>query len=153
MSYGISEPFLQKIVPILFLTQFPKAFELLKLMSQEEYFSCLLLQTRNEKPVGICSFGKSRPADFPDRNEIYSIYILPGYTGQGFGEALLDFALAELKETECAGIYLLVFKENYSGRHFYEKYGFIFTEEFSSCTLDETAVPEIKYVYKKQGRD
>ena len=72
---------------------------------------------------------------------------------QGFGEALLDFALAELKETECAGIYLLVFKENYSGRHFYEKYGFIFTEEFSSCTLDETAVPEIKYVYKKQGRD
>ena len=70
--------------------------------------------------------------------------------GQGFGEALLDFALAELKETECAGIYLLVFKENYSARHFYEKYGFIFTEEFSSCSLDETAVPEIKHVYKKQ---
>ena len=100
--------------------------------------------------MGICSFGKFRPADFPDRNEIYSIYILPGYTGQGFGEALQGFALAELKETECAGIYLLVFKENYSARHFYEKYGFIFTEEFSSCTLDETAVPEIKYVYKKQ---
>ena len=43
-----------------------------------------------------------------------------------------------------------VFKENYSARHFYEKYGFISTEEFSSCTLDETAVPEIKYVCKKQ---
>ena len=62
----------------------------------------------------------------------------------------MDFALAELKETECAGIYLLVFKENYSARHFYEKYGFISTEEFSFCTLDEAAVPEIKYVYKKQ---
>ena len=97
--------------------------------------------------MGICSFGKSRSADFPDRNEIYSICILPGYTGQGFGEAFLDFALAELKETECAGIYLLVFKENYSARHFYEKYGFIFTEEFSSCSLDGTALPEIKYVY------
>ena len=101
--------------------------------------------------MGICSFGKFRPADFPDWNEIYSIYILPGYTGQGFGVALLDFALAELKETECAGIYLLVFKENYSARHFYEKYGFISTEEFSSCSLDETAVPEIKYVYKNRG--
>ena len=64
--------------------------------------------------------------------------------------ALQGFALAELKETECAGIYLLVFKENYSARQFYEKHGFFATEEFSSCTLDGTAVPEIKYVYKKQ---
>ena len=61
--------------------------------------------------MGICSFGKFRSADFLDWNEIYSIYILPGYTGQGFGEALLGFALAELKKTECAGIYLWVFKE------------------------------------------
>lgn len=107
-------------------------------------------ESETETPVGVCSFGKTRSADFHDWSEIYSIYILPGYTGQGFGEALLGFALAELKKTECAGIYLWVFKENYSARHFYEKYGFISTEEFSSCTLDETAVPEIKYVCKKQ---
>lgn len=100
--------------------------------------------------MGICSFGKSRSADFPDWNEIYSIYILPGYTGQGLGKALLNFALSELTKTESAGIYLWVFKENYSARLFYEKHSFIATEEFSSCTLDGTAVPEIKYVYKKQ---
>ena len=105
---------------------------------------------QKRKTCGDLQFRKIQVCRLSDWNEIYSIYILPGYTGrdsQGFGEALLDFALAELKETECAGIYLLVFKENYSARHFYEKYGFISTEEFSSCTLDETAVPEIKYVY------
>lgn len=102
---------------------------------------------QKRKTCGDLQFRKIQVCRLSDWNEIYSIYILPGYTGQGFGVALLDFALAELKETECTGIYLLVFKENYSARHFYEKYGFISTEEFSSCTLDETAVPEIKYVY------
>lgn len=51
MSYGISEPFLQKIVPILFLTQFPKAFELLKLMSLEEIRYSLYMMNRKSKTL------------------------------------------------------------------------------------------------------
>lgn len=143
--------FYKGIVPSSFLDSIPEGFWASKI--DEPGRNTVLAfrdEPENENPVGICSFGKSRSADFPDWNEIYSIYVLPGYTGRGYGKALFRLALAELTKTESAGIYLWVFKENYSARQFYEKHSFIATEEFSSVTLTGTAVPEIKYVYKKQ---
>lgn len=103
------------------------------------------------KPVGICSFGESRAAESPPWSEIYSIYVLPEYTGRGYGKALLNFALSELKKSDCAGIFLWVFAENTSARSFYEKHNFLSTGELSSDTFEETSVPKIKYIYKLQG--
>lgn len=144
--------FYKEIVPRSFLDSIPVGFWASKIDEPgRNTILALYDESEIETPVGVCSFGKAKSADFHDWSEIYSIYMLPGYTGQGFGKALLNFALAELKKTESAGIYVWVFKENYRARNFYEKHDFIPTEDFFSDTLDGIAVPEVKYVYKNRG--
>ena len=58
-------------------------------------------------------------------NEIGGLFLDPMYIGSGYGRAMVDFAVV-LK----GPLRVEVFKDNPVGRPFYERYGFVFEEEY-----------------------
>lgn len=58
-------------------------------------------------------------------NEIGGLFLDPKLIGKGFGRTMVDHAFA-LK----GPLRVEVFKDNEVGRPFYEKYGFVFNEEY-----------------------
>lgn len=100
------------------------------------------------KIVGTSSFCKSRFEQYNGWGEIISIYLLPEYMGKGFGKALLELVIAELKKLGHHDIFLWVLEENWNARGFYEKAGFSVTNDFLDNNIGGKDLREIRYIYK-----
>lgn len=98
--------------------------------------------------MGTSSVCKSRFEQFHDWGEIISIYLLPDYMGKGYGKTLLKSAISELKMQGFENIFLWVLEENIRARHFYEKSGFVPTDDFLDDNIGGKELREIRYVYK-----
>lgn len=75
--------------------------------------------------TGFTSFGPHRDPDLGnDTGELYTIYLLAEYWGQGFGRELLQAALTQLKEMGYRRVSLWVLHTNQRGMAFYQRAGF-----------------------------
>jgi len=83
----------------------------------------LLIHDR-EVPVGFASYQEIKPALF----KLHKLYILPGQQGKGTGRFLLDHITRELMAKKATALQLQVKRDN-KARFFYEKLGFVVTEE------------------------
>lgn len=106
-----------------------------------------LICIQNDIIVGTTSFGKSRLQQFDKWGEIISIYLLPDYMGNGYGKALLESAITELKMLEYNHVFLWVLEENFTARHFYEKSGFSLTDDYLYNTIGGKSLREVRYIY------
>lgn len=97
----------------------------------------------DSKIVGTASFGTSRWERFKDYGEIVTIYLLPEYIGQGIGSALIEHCISELKLLGFKNILLWVLEENIRARKFYEKHGFVLTDEFMDDNIGGRDVREL----------
>lgn len=79
--------------------------------------------------------------------EIVSIYLLPEYIGKGWGKALLQRALEELRKEGYGDIFLWVLEENRNARGFYERMGFRKREIYLNDNIGGRDLREIQYVY------
>jgi putative acetyltransferase len=70
----------------------------------------------DQKPVGFIALIE---------NEIGGLFLDPSLIGKGYGRKMVDHASA-LK----GPLRVEVFKENAVGRPFYERYGFVYEEEY-----------------------
>lgn len=109
-----------------------------------------LICVDNGRIVGTSSFCESRFNQFDGWGEIISIYLLPDYMGRGFGKALFDSVIAELKKMGYRNIFLWVLEENLRARKFYEKEGFSMTDDYLNDNIGGKDVREIRYIYKKE---
>ncbi len=109
-----------------------------------------LVMTESGKIIGTASFSKSRWTSHEDYGEIVSIYFLPEYIGKGYGKALLDRTMEELKQLGFEKILLWVLADNQRARAFYERNGFAATEEFQMDIIGGKALKEVLYVYPVQ---
>ncbi|WP_449620441.1 N-acetyltransferase family protein [Robertmurraya sp. Marseille-Q9965] len=79
--------------------------------------------------VGFSSGGKERSGKYTGFDgEIYAIYILKEYQGQGIGRELVKPIIVELKEMGFNTMMVLVLKDNPS-RYFYEALGAKYIDE------------------------
>lgn len=101
------------------------------------------------KIVGTSSFCESRFEQYDGWGEIISIYLLPEYMGRGFGKALLELAIAELKKLGYYDIFLWVLEQNWKARHFYENAGFSMTDDFLDDNIGGKDLREVRYIYKQ----
>jgi ribosomal protein S18 acetylase RimI-like enzyme len=104
-----------------------------------------------EKVVGVVSYGplKSQGKVISQSSgEIYFIYVLPEFIRQGIGHEMLQNALVDLKEYDFKDTFLWVFQDNKNARSFYEKHGFINTEEKEYYETDYFKLPELLYRLK-----
>lgn len=111
----------------------------------EGRYSLVLLD--GDKRIGTSSYGASRFQDSKGWGEIISLYLLPGYCGRGFGKLLLDEAVRGLKNLGFRDIFLYVLEENYRARNFYEKYGFVNSNEFAEDDIGGKTLRELKYIF------
>lgn len=75
----------------------------------------------SEKMVGACSFSKSRSEQYHGWGEVISIYLLPDYIGKGYGKALMESAILELKKQGYQDVFLWCLEKNSRARRFYEQ--------------------------------
>ncbi|TKC15313.1 GNAT family N-acetyltransferase [Robertmurraya kyonggiensis] len=86
-------------------------------------------ETESGEIVGFSSGGKERSGKYTGFvGEIYAIYILKEYQGQGIGRELVKPIAVELKEMGFNSMLVLVLRDNPS-RHFYEALGAKYIEE------------------------
>ncbi len=107
-----------------------------------------LLCIDDGKYVGTSSFSKSRFEQYPDCGEIISIYFLPEYIGKGYGKELLQAAVSELKNQGYNEIFLWVLDDNIIAKKFYEKQGFLPTENYIDDNIGGKELREVMYTYK-----
>jgi len=97
--------------------------------------------------VGFSSGGKERSGKYRGfEGEIYAIYILKEYQGQGIGKALVMPILDEIIGMGLKSMLVLVLKDN-SARHFYEA---LHGEEIDAIEVQiaGTKVSELVYGWK-----
>ena len=81
----------------------------------------LVLEIDNEV-VGFINFGLSEDNQFENCGEIFALYIIEKYKGNGFGRKLVEAAIKELKQLECNTMIIECLKGNPSNE-FYKHIG------------------------------
>jgi ribosomal protein S18 acetylase RimI-like enzyme len=89
----------------------------------------------------------------PAAGEVLLIYVDPDHQGRGAGTALMDAAVAGLREDGCGEVRLWVLEENAPARRFYHRYGFVADGErhlFQVRPPDGPPVdlPEVRYTLR-----
>ncbi len=83
----------------------------------------LYLAILDEKIIGFVSFGHRRDIKFHNSGEIYAIYILRDFQGQGIGKSLFETAKKILAESGYSNFYLWVLNTNTKTIDIYKKLG------------------------------
>lgn len=106
-----------------------------------------LVMIENDTFIGTSSYCKSRFSDFSGFGEIVSIYLLPDYIGKGYGKPLLRAVIGELEKLGYCDMFLWVLEDNIRARKFYEKAGFIQSNEYLSDNIGGKNLREVQYRY------
>jgi len=61
--------------------------------------------------------------------ELICIHSLQNNWGKGYGSAMMEYVLSQLQQANYESVILWVFEGNTRARKFYEKYGFILTDQ------------------------
>ena len=98
--------------------------------------------------IGTSSFCKSRFEQYPDFGEIISIYFLPEYMNKGHGSKLMQTVSNELQKQGFKEVFLWVLEENDKARRFYERIGFVCSEDYLDDNIGGKELREVRYVYR-----
>jgi GNAT superfamily N-acetyltransferase len=103
-------------------------------------------ETRPEV-IGFCGVGVNREPDPAYSGELYAIYVLPDFQGQGVGKRLVQAARGWMRTQGHPGFLLWVLRDNLPARRFYEALGGQAVREhiFSIGGAD---LPEIGYGFR-----
>lgn len=84
----------------------------------------ILVAKDGEKVVGFAGYGAYRDGTIPACGEVFGLYVLAAYHGQGVGYALLRAVVERLSAYERGAVWVLRGNEN--AIRFYERFGFRF---------------------------
>lgn len=83
----------------------------------------------DNQPHCIAAWGKNR-FDLGDTvGELICIHSLQNNWAKGYGSAMMEYVLTQLRQENYGSVILWVFEENTRARKFYEKHGFELTEQ------------------------
>lgn len=132
----------QGIVPQTYLDRIPAGFWAVNL---DQAGRETLVLTERKQFIGTSSVCPSRWKDYPDFGEVVSLYLLPEYTGCGYGGALLAAAVERLAEQGFREVLLWVLEENHRAKRFYEKHGFRPAGDYMRQEIEGKVLWEVLY--------
>lgn len=106
----------------------------------------ILVAKDGEDVIGFVGFGKYRDDELPDAGEVFSIYILSRYYGQGVGSQLMREALNQLRDYPQTAVWVL--KENQRAIRFYQRWGYRFDGREETLMLDSPVI-EARMILKR----
>lgn len=106
----------------------------------------ILVAKDGERVVGFAGYGAYRDDTMPGCGEVYAIYLLAEYHGQGIGYRLMNAAMEELREYPKIALWVL--RGNNRAIRFYEKYGFTFDGAELETTLGIPCT-ELRMIYQR----
>ena len=118
-----------------------KTYSDLMLEKQLEKTMVLLAIDEENTPVGFLSY---TPIDIDGESEITALLMLPGYSGQGYEEALLKEALGTLQKAVNVDVY--VDQHDRVLQDFYAKHNFNFVESFAEL-FEDVPVQTLHYTF------
>lgn len=98
------------------------------------------------QPVGFVEGGPQRNTNIPYKGELYAIYVLKHYQGQGLGRDLFKATVRELHKQGINNMILWVLKDNTPSRQFYESMGGQLYNE-QQFELGGATLTEVSYVF------
>lgn len=132
----------KNILPAEYLASIPEGFW------AERIFSCgrkNLVAVDGGRIVATANFCAARWERFFGFGEIASIYVLPEYERKGIGTRLICACMDGLSAAGFSRVMLRVLEENRAARSFYEKNGFVCTDDFFEETIGGKSVREVVY--------
>ena len=103
----------------------------------------LLVAKDGDKVIGFAGYGKYRDDTKANCGEVFSIYVLAEYHGQGVGYALMNAAVSQLAMYKEIAVWVL--KGNEKAIRFYERFGFQFDGTEAEIMLG-TANTELRMI-------
>lgn len=95
-------------------------------------------------PHCIAFWDKSRDEDYSSSAELICIHSLRDRWRQGFGSMMMEHILSQIKAADYKDVILWVFEKNIRARSFYEKHGFVLTD---NCK-EPFGAAEVMYIKK-----
>lgn len=87
-----------------------------------------IVQQKSGEIVGFAMGGPSRSEQFPNRSELYALYLLSSVQGQGFGKMLVSHVMGHMKSCGYMSMLAWVLKGN-SSLQFYSRTGAVIVGE------------------------
>ncbi|HFI0149965.1 TPA: N-acetyltransferase family protein [Streptococcus suis] len=84
----------------------------------------ILVALVDEQVVGFACYGANSQEDLQEAGELYALYVLADYYGQGIGYQLMQAALGKMQSYERISLWVL--EGNLRAISFYEQVGFHF---------------------------
>ena len=105
-------------------TQVQPAEQMYRKLLAEQFGHGLMMEV-DGAPHCMAWWSASRDPECPGDAEIICIHSLPGNWGRGYGSAMMDRLLADIRREGYRRVMLWVFRDNVRARGFYEKKGFV----------------------------
>ena len=106
----------------------------------------IIIAKDGEKVVGFAGYGRYRSDALSDAGEVFALYVLAEYWGQGIGYRLMQEALRLLAEYSMVAVWVL--KDNIRAVRFYERCGFCFDGREEMLQLG-SPVKEVRMILKR----
>ena len=92
--------------------------------------SCnMAIEFVDDHPHCIAAWGRNRGNMSDSVAELICIHSLQNNWAKGYGSAMMEYVLAQLQQEKYGSVILWVFEVNTRARRFYEKHGFILTQQ------------------------
>lgn len=117
------------------------------LARQDRQRFVLAAESERGEVVGFAAAGPERAGEPGYDSELYALYLLPAYQGQGLGRALVREAAVRLDAAGMQAMLLWVFEANAAARRFYEKLGGVYLRQ-QPMTLGGASFDEVAYGWK-----
>lgn len=101
--------------------------------------------TIEDKVIACACVGNSRYQNYRDQLELISIYVLPEYWNLGIGSKLINKVVEYALNNRYSEIGLWVLDGNNQAIRFYEKNGFLDSDDTESCIIGKIPVTEKRY--------
>ncbi len=123
-------------------TDIVKAESMYKNVLKSGYAEISVLEI-DGKPHCIAAWSKARNPEFSDSAELICIHSLCDNWGKGYGTMMMNHIFNEIKNSGYNSVVLWVFEKNTRARSFYEKHGFVLTDN------TQTTYGAVEVMYRK----
>lgn len=114
-----------------------------------ELYHATVVAEAHGQIVGFVNYGREREGDVDHRGELYALYVLKDFHGQGLGRRLVQAAVAGLLAQELASMLVWVLAEN-PVRGFYERLGGVYLRE-KTIQIGGSSLQEVAYGWREIG--